>query len=54
MTKEDLCILCGRTTESKIVEEVGGRNYVFDRQQCVLLFKKLQKVYGNDFFDDSN
>jgi hypothetical protein len=53
------CALCGKTIISKkkeepkekqrIVEIIDGTTYIFDTNDCVLMFKKFRGVYGNDF-----
>lgn len=45
-----MCILCGRPIKGvPIIERIDGIKYAFDREECVLTFKKLKSVYGNDF-----
>jgi hypothetical protein len=44
------CVLCGKPLEKGgITEEIGGVQYVFDREECALLLRKFKSVYGNDF-----
>ena len=52
------CALCGKTIVSneneqpkerqRIVDDDGTR-YIFDTNDCVLMFKKFRGVYGSDF-----
>lgn len=51
MPASDSCVLCGKplVRGNKIAEEVNGTVYLFDRQDCVVLLKKLVSVYGADF-----
>lgn len=53
------CALCGKTIVSnekekptekqRIVEIIDGTRYIFDTNDCVLMFKKFRGVYGSDF-----
>jgi hypothetical protein len=48
------CALCGKTIinvqESSVLKEVvGGISYNFDTNQCVMMYKRLKSVYGDDF-----
>ena len=53
------CALCGKDLEElkgKIViqeEVINGIHYNFDTKDCVMMFKKFESVYGNDFFLDN-
>jgi len=43
-------VMCGRTfKESRIMEEINGCTYFFDRKECAIMLKKFKSVYGNDF-----
>ena len=47
------CSLCGKTIEetSSIIDEViEGRHHTFDNEDCILMFKKLESVYGKEHF----
>lgn len=47
------CSLCGKTIEesSKLIDEViEGKHHTFDNEDCVLMFKKLESVYGKELF----
>jgi hypothetical protein len=57
------CALCGKTFVGREVEEEGqkvtiikeiidGSHYVFDREECVVMFKKFGLVYGSYFYAD--
>ena len=50
------CALCAKTIvdqqeqESFILKEViDGSSYSFDTNECVMMFKRFRRVYGNDF-----
>jgi nitrogen-specific signal transduction histidine kinase len=45
------CSLCGKKLFAKessdiIIEKISGSNYHFDSPQCVIMFKRLNHVYG--------
>ena len=57
------CALCGKTLlgrreggeEEKVtvIEEiVDGSHYLFDTEECSIMFKKFGLVYGNNFYAD--
>jgi hypothetical protein len=58
------CALCGKTllgqeegeeAEEKVtvIEEiVNGTHYLFDTEECSIMFKKFGLVYGNNFYAD--
>jgi hypothetical protein len=57
------CALCGKTLlggggeEEKekfmVIEEiVDGSHYLFDTEECAIMFKKFGLVYGNNFYAD--
>jgi hypothetical protein len=48
------CALCGKTIinvqESSVLKEVvGGISYNFDTNQCVIMYKRFIRVYGDGF-----
>jgi two-component system, OmpR family, sensor histidine kinase VicK len=50
------CALCGKTIldvqeqePSILIEAIGGVCYVFDTNECVLMFKRFRSVYGDQF-----
>lgn len=51
------CALCGKDLEElkeRIVvqgEGINGIHYDFDTEDCAVMFKKFESVYGNDFLD---
>ena len=50
LTKTGMCILCGKPFSGKgIIEKINGMEYVFDKEECALTFKKLKSVYGDEF-----
>jgi hypothetical protein len=47
------CSLCGKTIEEPsltIDEVIEGKHHPFDSDDCLLMFKKLESVYGKDHF----
>jgi hypothetical protein len=57
------CALCGKTfvgcegeeegQKVTIIEEIiDGSHYVFDTEECVIMFKKFGLVYGSYFYAD--
>jgi hypothetical protein len=62
---ENKCAKCGKITivsdghdhkEKKdqgeppiIVEQIDGTSYTFDKENCALMFKKFNAIYGNNF-----
>ena len=50
------CALCGKDLEvpdRRIVvqeEVINGIHYDFDTEDCAVMFKKFESVYGNDFW----
>jgi hypothetical protein len=62
--KQTKCALCGKTLlgrgggeEEKekvmvIKEIVDGSHYMFDTEECAIMFKKFGLVYGNNFYAD--
>lgn len=54
VTNIEKCILCGRPISGKgITEKINGIEYVFDKEECALMFKKLKSVYGEEFCVDT-
>src|SRR5215831_19766144 len=48
------CALCGKmivdVQDSSVLKEVvGGISYNFDTNQCVMMYKRLKSVYGDEF-----
>jgi hypothetical protein len=47
------CVLCGKDLgEVNVVEKINGIDYYFDKEECVLIFRRLESVYGQGFFTD--
>jgi YHS domain-containing protein len=47
------CSLCGKTIEesNSIIDEViEGKYHAFDNEGCLLMFRKLESVYGKEYF----
>jgi len=49
MKKGRFCDLCRKEIKinNMIPMEIQGENYVFDSEDCVRIFHKLNAVYGN-------
>jgi ribosomal protein L24E len=50
--KRAACALCGKSIRqgrAKIIEEIDGEFYEFDREECAVLLKKFKSVYGSSF-----
>jgi hypothetical protein len=48
--KPEICAVCGDTiTGMPINVWIEGKEYVLDRDECVLLLRKFLKIYGKDF-----
>jgi len=50
------CDMCGRAIQKKntsIAKAFNGSAYIFDSDDCLLIFRKLREVYGEDFFKRS-
>jgi hypothetical protein len=62
--KQPKCALCGKTLSGggggeeekekvRVIEEiVDGSHYLFDTEECAIMFKKFGLVYGNNFYAD--
>jgi hypothetical protein len=46
------CSLCGKTIgeSHKVIDETIEGTHIFDNEDCVLMFKKLETVYGRVFY----
>jgi hypothetical protein len=46
-----VCVLCGKPiqTGSGVHAKIGEREYVFDKDECLVICERLNSVYGNDF-----
>ena len=54
--RQNKCALCGKSIreqqedKSSIISEViDGTSYTFDKNGCILMFKRLRSVYGAEF-----
>ena len=45
------CALCGKpiSIQEGITEKINGHLHVFDKEDCSLMFKKFDSVYGSEF-----
>lgn len=56
MAQIQKCALCGKKPivyarqKETIIENIDGINYTFDNNDCMLIFKKLKRVYGFSLF----
>jgi hypothetical protein len=47
---DNSCAMCGRSFKgARVVEEINGFSYSFDKKECAIIMQKLYSVYGNDF-----
>jgi hypothetical protein len=46
-----VCAMCGRTIRagSEIHATIEGREYIFDKDECLVICEKLKSVYGGEF-----
>lgn len=49
-----VCSLCGKPlscigNKDIIIEYISGSNYFFDNEQCLVIFKRFNHFYGNNF-----
>ena len=51
--KQDTCAMCGKTIKEQkkqiLVEKIDDANYIFDSEDCALIFKRFRSLYGNNF-----
>lgn len=48
------CIMCGQMIiPPGVMETIDGVLLAFHSEKCAATFKKLQRVYGKDFFGES-
>jgi nitrogen-specific signal transduction histidine kinase len=51
--EQSQCALCGKSITDQrlsiLKEVIGGTSYTFDSTECLLMFKRLQIVYGFEF-----
>ena len=51
--QKNTCAMCGKKiSEPKkqvLVEKIDDANYIFDSNDCALIFKKFKSLYGNNF-----
>jgi hypothetical protein len=49
--QQDTCVMCGKKIFElkKLVEKIDDTNYVFDSNDCILIFKKFRSLYGKNF-----
>jgi len=51
--KQDTCAMCGKTINEQkkqiLVEKIDDANYIFDSEDCALIFKRFRSLYGNNF-----
>jgi hypothetical protein len=50
--QQQTCAICGRPIKTNniiIKQKIGTEYYLFDREECATILKKLHSVYGNDF-----
>ena len=50
--QQNTCAMCGKKInelKQVLVEKIDDANYVFDSEDCALIFKKFRSLYGNNF-----
>jgi len=51
--KQDTCAMCGKKINEQkkqiLVEKIDDANYIFDSEDCALIFKRFRSLYGNNF-----
>ena len=51
--KNNTCAMCGKKiSELKkqiLIEKIDEENYVFDSEDCALIFKRFRSLYGKNF-----
>ena len=51
--QENTCAMCGKkiieTKNQVLVEKIDDTNYIFDSEDCILIFKRFRSLYGNNF-----
>lgn len=52
IARKSSCALCGNPIgRSRITNKINGVEYLFDKEECAVFFKRFKDVYGRDFFD---
>ncbi len=51
--KQNTCAMCGKIINEQkrqiLVEKIDDANYIFDSEDCALIFKRFRSLYGNNF-----
>ena len=51
--QQNTCAMCGKKIiEQKnqvLVEKIDDANYIFDSEDCALIFKRFRSLYGSGF-----
>jgi hypothetical protein len=49
------CALCGKDLgKVDVVKKINGIDYHFDKEECILIFRRLESVYGEGFFTNES
>lgn len=49
--QQEACAVCGLVIRSPAVKQkVGGTYFIFDKDECAVILKRLHSVYGDDIF----
>lgn len=43
------CILCGKVIKKDKIIKNSNYKFIFDKENCFLIFKRLASVYGEEF-----
>ena len=51
--RQNTCAMCGKKINEQkkqvLVEKIDNTNYIFDSDDCALIFKRFRSLYGNNF-----
>ena len=51
--QKNTCAMCGKIinepNQQVLVEKIDDANYVFDSEDCALIFKRFRSLYGSSF-----
>ena len=51
--QKNTCAMCGKKIDEPkkqvLVEKIDDANYIFDSEDCALIFKRFRSLYGSSF-----
>ena len=51
--QKNTCAMCGKKIielkKQVLIEKIDDTNYVFDSEDCALIFKRFRSLYGSSF-----